>query len=116
MTVHAVAADGKGFNQRGFKYKYKYKPFGSRYLGVTRTTMSSRHSYLSDDHVRSASSKLPVAGISSVLQLNGHCLSSLLFDASVNKKNHGPHCPSHPAKVSKTPIRVNPLAYSICGK
>jgi hypothetical protein len=70
---------------------------------------------LSDDHVRSASSKLPVAGISNVLQLNGLCPSSLLFDASVTKKIMA-HCPSHPAEVSKTPIRVNPLEYSLCGE
>jgi hypothetical protein len=24
--------------------------------------------------------------------------------------------PSNPAKVSKTPIRINPLVYSVCGK
>jgi hypothetical protein len=59
--------------------------------------------------VRSASTKLQVAGISSVLQLSGLCLSSLLFDASVTKKIMA-HCPSFPAKVSNTPIRVNPLA------
>ncbi len=75
----------------------------------------SRHSYLSDDHVRSASSKLPVAGIRCVLLLRGLCPSSLLFDASITKKIMA-HCPTFPAKVSKTPIRVNPLAYSPCGK
>ncbi len=69
-----------------------------------------RNSYLSDGHVMSASSELPVAGISSVLQL-----SSLLFDASITKRIMV-HCPSFPAKVSKTPIRVNPLAYSLCGE
>jgi hypothetical protein len=69
----------------------------------------------SDDHVRSASSKLPVAGISSVLQLSGLCPSSLLYDAFITKKIIA-HCPSHPAKVSKMPIRVNPLAYSLCGE
>jgi hypothetical protein len=69
----------------------------------------------SDDHVRSASSKLPVAGISSVLQQSGLCLSSLLFEASVTKKIMA-HCPSLPAKMSKMPIRVNPLAYSLCGE
>ncbi len=26
------------------------------------------------------------------------------------------HCPSLPAKVSKTQIRVNPLAYRLCGE
>jgi hypothetical protein len=25
-------------------------------------------------------------------------------------------CPSPPAKMSKTPIRVNPLVYSLCGE
>jgi hypothetical protein len=85
--------------------------------GVPYSSAPAFHSYLSDDHVRSASSKLPVAGISSVLQLSGLFLSSLLFDASVTEKIMA-HCPSHhPAKVSKTPIRVNPLAlYSLCGE
>jgi hypothetical protein len=70
---------------------------------------------LSDDYVRSASSKLPVAGISSVLQLSGLCPRSMLFDASVTKKIMA-HNPSLPAKVSKMQIRVNPLAYSRCGE
>jgi hypothetical protein len=72
---------------------------------------------MSDDHVRSASSKLPVAGISSVLQLHvsGLCSSSLLFDAFVTKKVMA-HCPSHPANMSKKLIRVNPPAYSLCGE
>jgi hypothetical protein len=26
------------------------------------------------------------------------------------------HCPSLPAKVSKTPFKVNPLAYLLCGE
>jgi hypothetical protein len=63
----------------------------------------------------SASSKLPVAGISSVLQLSGLYPSSLLFDATITKRIMV-HCPSFPAKVSKAPIRVNPLAYSLCGE
>ncbi len=41
------------------------------------------HSYLSDDYVRSASYKLPVAGNSTILQLSSLCPSSRLFDASV---------------------------------
>ncbi len=60
-------------------------------------------------------SKVPVAGISSDLQLSGLCPSSLLFHASVTKKIMA-HCPSHPAKVSKTPIMVNPLAHSLSGE
>jgi hypothetical protein len=71
--------------------------------------------YLINDHVRSASSKLPVAGISSVLQLSGLCPSSLLSDAFFTKKIMA-HCPSFPPKVSKTPFTVNPLAYSLCGE
>jgi hypothetical protein len=56
-----------------------------------------------------------VAGISSVLQLSGLCPSSLLSDASFTKKFMA-HFPSFPPKVSKTPIRVNPIAYSLCGE
>jgi hypothetical protein len=36
--------------------------------GVPKSSAPARNSYLSDNHVRSARSKLPVAGISSVLQ------------------------------------------------
>ncbi len=52
-----------------------------------QSSAPKRHSYLIDDHVRSASSKMPVAGISSVLQLSGLCPSSLPSDASFTKKS-----------------------------
>ncbi len=83
---------------------------------VPKSSAPARHSYLINDHVRSASTKLPVAGISSVLQLSGLWPSTQLSDASFTKKIMA-YCPSVPAKeVSKTPIRVNPLGYSLCGK
>jgi hypothetical protein len=70
---------------------------------------------IENDHVRSASYKLPVAGISSVLQVSGLCSGSLLSDVPFTKKIMA-QCPSLPAKVSKTPMRVNPIAYSLCGE
>ena len=95
---------------------YTYNTVNTREkAGEPYSSAPACRSYLSDDHVRSASSKLPVAGISGVLQLSSLCLSNLLFDDYVTKKIMA-HCPSHPAKVSKTPIRVNPLAFSLCGE
>ena len=67
---------------------YTYNTVNTREkAGEPYSSAPACRSYLSDDHVRSASSKLPVAGISRVLQLSGLCPCSLLFDVSVTKKS-----------------------------
>jgi hypothetical protein len=68
---------------------------------------------LNDDHVRSASSSYQPLELAVSRSKAASALAAYSFTLpSLNKS--WPTAPSHPSKVSKKPVRVNPLAYSLC--